>query len=369
MSRTVKMIYFHHFLLKLLISLRTDPATADRSIPHYTPESQAGASVGGFATAGGKAIAPPSKAALAKVSKIFEEDVERDLPSVGASESSLPYIGAARNANKRPRLDVSPETPLAAVGSDSLAHQGPELSGSELENRTPGAGGFKLASGGIAPLPSRSSMARGMAIFGESDSENNVAAGPSCSPTSGILASGPPTSMDPSALVSTTFRPLASSAPSGAVGAFARPQSPAHFSAPRAVQSVPRTGPERPSTPSRLPLQTTTNTFAQRSENSTPHGRNAPSSIHIKTPVPLNRIGLGSTHTPRLPRDRRKGFITPFKKGGGLSMESPGQPALRASVSGSSRGLPRVEPVSISEPVFDLAREQNPAWCTFSADA
>ena len=221
--------------------------------------------------------------------------------------------------------------------------------------------GFQLASGHLVPSCSASSTTRAMALFGElSDAEDvgNAVAGPSRSQSSPDepdalkvpLARATPTT-------SHFFPQLSSTCPQGA-RSFIRPHPTVNFSVPRPTRD--RTVlPDRPSTPSRTPLRSTTNTFAEHGMTDTPNKRNSPMSIEMKTPAATRRIGLGSTQTPGSARGpRRKGFITPFKKEVGLPSETV-HVKLRTSAPGLSRSLPQA---AQNEPVFDLSRE-SPHCC------
>lgn len=190
----------------------------------------------GFSTGAGRALAPPSAASLARIRKIFDDGDEdnateaaRKAPRLEPSSHSLftTGSGAAIPPPSQRAMDAAvsffDETDsVDAAGKHTEAESDEGPTTPLVQSAAPsGPSGFTTGSGLAVPRPSKSSLARALALFEDSS-------------LSAASASGP---TDP----------------------------------------APSFQPPRESTPSRTPLRTTTNTF----RSLRPAGR----PIEIKTPA------------------------------------------------------------------------------------
>ena len=357
-------------------------------------------------------------AALARVRKMFEEEVPEDSHTeMGAIGTLTENIEVPGRDNKRRRLDTasatvpnpasglpsSPSPPSSASLDDLnmvgqpcadpyvLSYSSPSAQTSffttgggadiaapslhavkaaanlfgDIDTNTSNAGSigqvpqaerFQLVSGHSVPSYSASKIARAMALFdevSEGKDVSNAVAGPSRTQFSPDERGAARNSVDlATSTGSQAFPHISSTCPQGA-RSFVRPHPIANSSSSRPTRDR-MILPDRPSTPSRTPLRSTTNTFTELEVTETPYRGKIPVSIEIKTPAPARRIGLGSTQTPgSAPGQRRKGFVTPFKKEVGILSETT-RVKVRTSAPGPSRSLPQA---AQNQPVFDLSRE------------
>lgn len=282
-----------------------------------------------FATAGGTAVALPSHDAMTTARDLFAIADDRCLSSTSlfatAAGAAPPPMSAAGQASVKVLLDSNGISPSEA-----------SVTASPL--------GFTLGSGRAALPPSAASLARARAMFADLDDNDTAsAAGPS-HPHQALAT----------ATNETPVRPLGFSAPIPRLATSLRPQSPIPSALTHPVQAPQNsTGPsDLYSTPARVPLRTTTNTYSQA--DGTPTHKPPSKLIEIKTPAPIRRIGLGGTPASR--GKGRKPFNTPFKK--------PSTTAHKSTLStGRTSGLHTSQPVTaarehdIQQPVFDLVGE------------
>nr|XP_031857611.1 uncharacterized protein CI109_007006 [Kwoniella shandongensis]KAA5524683.1 hypothetical protein CI109_007006 [Kwoniella shandongensis] len=280
----------------------------------------------GFATARGKLLAPPSAEALKKAKSIWEDEEAIDAQSHSSGRQSPP--------NKRPRLDdpVDLSSMASFTTGRGVAVPPPSKQATEraaklfedIENNltvpaspilpsvpSPSVSGFQLGSGKAIAPPSKASMARALSLFADIDKDQTSSEPPSTPNIatsafrtgSGKLATQPSTSSMSRAL--SLFADIDKDTPSRPITSqqFATPsQNPASF--------------VHPSTPSRTPLATTTNTFSSIKKP-----------IILKTPsTSLRRIGLGATPTQR--KTVKRGFITPFKQVAVRQDPGPSKPKI-----------------------------------------
>lgn len=342
--------------------------------------------VAGFTTGKGTAIAAPSRAALERAARMFQ-DIGDD------ADLGLVEDGPILQGNKRRRIeedrqndeddcrtDPAPDFTMSqstgflngrgqAVPPPSKAalQKAMDLMKAVEEEEHPETlldpvpapprptSGFTTGSGTAVAEPSSAFKARVSQLFADAD---NVMAEPfhstgfmtpvkSTMPITDdarrqamaifgeddVNTTRPSTSMLPP-VVSTSFRPLMV------------PASP--FRPPPTT-----TGP----TPFRTPLRPTTNTFSQATNSPVPTapGSQRPKPIEIKTPIITpRRVGMGLTPISRA--KTKKTFITPFKSG----TRTPGSP-LRSHTAPRTSLLPSPSlqqgaktPPLISKPVFDL---------------
>lgn len=226
--------------------------------------------------------------------------------------------------------------------------------------------GFQLGSGSAAPPPPPDARTRALALFPDADS----VAGPFQPPTSsfsagfqtasGKVAQAPKAESMAFALALFNDEPT----PSCPGAARQRPSSPSFsaprpnrlpspsFTAPRPTRPSSFSAPVRPSTPSRVPLATMTNTFANAM--STPVMK-LPKRINVHTPSSTpRRIGLGAGMGSARGKSK-KGFVTPFKSGGARSVSGPS--ALRTPIALRNPAKKPPEPPKIYNSVFDLTGE------------
>ena len=289
----------------------------------------------GFVTGKGKAVPPPSKAALEKGMKIIQaveeesssEEVEEKpvippTPLPGFKMSS--FTAGGGNAVAGPS-----STALAAVGKlfgDDGSSGSMPMADDAVMATPVKTSGYITGSGVPATMATQAARQRVMAMFGEEDTES---------------PSRPRTSMLPP--TSTPFRPL--------VRATATPQRPTTISG---------TAPPFQSPVFRTPLRTTTNTFPSNPTSTLAKPMKVLKAIEIKTPAPAShrRVGLG--RTPSSTRGKVKNtFSTPFKNPGKSSDSPLKSTTLRTSgmipaQSGLSKGLAPSPAKVTSLPVFDL---------------
>jgi breast cancer 2 susceptibility protein len=285
----------------------------------------------GFVTGKGKAVPPPSKAAMEKALKIIaaveeeKEDITTDEPIVMPPKAVSSFTTGSGNAVAAPSSAA-----LAAVGK-LFEDDEPPTSTQGLQHAaafaTPAKpSGCTTGSGAPATMMSEATRLKAMAIFGEDNP------GTPTKPTSTML---PPTS--------TPFRPL--------VQHTTTPQRPTTS----AEVAVP------PATAFRTPLRTTTNTFPSQPTSTLSRMTKALKPIEIKTPAPHRRVGLGRTPTSTNRGKIKNSFSTPFKMPG-KSSDSPLKSAAPLRTSGMastssalSRGPAPLPAKIVSVPVFDLA--------------
>lgn len=322
----------------------------------------------GFVTGKGKAVPPPSKAALDKALKIIAavEEEKDDLasqprsviPEMSMATGSGNAVAVTSSAARAAAMKMFAEDETATFGPEEHFHSGTPLKTSgfttgsgapvsvtseesrrkamamfgedeplaSIQDTGPSelatpvkATGFTTGSGAAAPMASQAARQRALAIFGEDDVST---------------PRRPTTSMLPPAI--TPFRPLVAptSTPQRAV---IHPE-PSEF---------------------RTPLRTTTNIVATASAPTLP--MTLPKklqTIEIKTPAPQRRVGLGRTPTSTRLGAKNK-FSSPFKNPG-PSVNSPLKPAgpLRTSnaVAGPSCLSRAASPAQLKDvsQVFDL---------------
>ncbi|KAK8849663.1 hypothetical protein IAR55_004998 [Kwoniella newhampshirensis] len=298
----------------------------------------------GFATAGGKLLAPPSADALSRARALWEADEARGLILPTQEQLSPP--------KKRPRLEpdsiassssgltsgfitgrgvaVPPPSKKAAERAAKLfeyIENDPAFTFSTLiPNESPlSAPGSQLGSGKPIGRPSDANMVKALALFADTNTERSIP-GPSsramitpATMTFGFqLGSGkaaPPPSTASVAKALSLFADIDGEHPSGSVSD--------QFSTTPASRNP--LANEQPATPSRIPLATTTNTFGS---NKKP--------IMLKTPsASIRRIGLGATPTQH---KSKRGFMTPFKQILTQSQPSPKPGVAYRSVFDLNRG-------------------------------
>jgi len=273
-----------------------------------------------FTTGNGNAVAGPSSQALAAAVKLFGED--RPSPSYENLATPVKFAGFTTGSGAPAPMacEAARKRALAMFGeeeSTSTQLPGPSIS-TPLRST-----GFTTGSGAAAPMATEAARRKAMAMFGEDNT------GSPSRPTTSML---PPTS--------TPFRPLVQST--------STPQRPANVA--------------EPSSEFRTPLRTTTNIPVASQTSTLPRTMpmKKPQAIEIKTPAPQRRVGLGRTPSSTKAVTKNK-FSTPFKQPG-RSLGSPLKPStsLRTSnaVAGPS-GLSRAAtPAPAKEAlvqVFDLS--------------
>jgi hypothetical protein len=317
-------------------------------------------------TGKGKAVPPPSKAAVEKAMKIIAavEAEKEEFPD------STPVVPKMSFTTGNGNAVAGPSSQALAAAEKLFGEDGPSSSyGGHANLATPvKSTGFTTGSGAPAPMASEAARKRALAMFGEDESTSvqesghsmatpvrstgfttgSGAAAPMASEAARRKAtamfgedntgspSRPTTSMLPPA--NTPFRPLVQPA--------STPQRPANIA--------------EPSSEFRTPLRTTTNILVASQTSILP--RTAPKklqAIEIKTPAPQRRVGLGRTPTSSKTGAKNK-FSTPFKQPG-KSLGSPLKPAtsLRTSnavagPSGLSRAATPAPAKEASMQVFDL---------------
>jgi hypothetical protein len=290
----------------------------------------------GFVTGKGKAVPPPSKAALEKGMKIIkaveEESIAEELdekPVIQSTPVPGPRVSSFTTGSGNAVAGPS-SAALAAVGK-IFGDDEPSPSTLGLANTAMATPvktlGFTTGSGAPATMASQAARQRVMAMFGEEDTG---------SPSRPMTSMLPPTN--------TPFRPL--------VQPTSSPQRPS------LTESV------LPSAAFRTLLRTTTNTFPSINPTSTiAKPLKVLKAIEIKTPASQCRVGLG--RTPTSTRGKVKNtFSTPFKNPGKSSGSPLKSNTLRTSgmvpaQSGLSKGLAPSPAKVTSLPVFDLTSKLN----------
>ncbi|KAK4689433.1 breast cancer 2 susceptibility protein, partial [Tremellales sp. Uapishka_1] len=270
----------------------------------------------GFSMASGRAAPKPSTESMKKAFKLFEDSSpkkEYQLPGSpsGGLQSGSGQAVPATSAERRLRA-------MAMFDDEPIE---------KLDYPLPKTSGFKLGSGRSVPQPNKDHLSKVMSLFSDSDPPQTSHSEPK-QHTSKL-----PNSSN-SRLMSTPNRPIKD------IPRRSTQQLPTPFSAPRFHEAG-------PSTPTRTPLATTTNTF---------HATPKPKSIDImKTPVaPLRRIGLGMTPGSNRSKGGKagpKGFVTPFKK----VQAFDNQPVFGSTVGGKEKAAELVVD-DFYEPVFDLTK-------------
>ncbi|WVQ79198.1 hypothetical protein IAT38_001294 [Cryptococcus sp. DSM 104549] len=278
----------------------------------------------GFATGRGQMLPPPSKAALERARRLLDEDED------GEKDEGDSFSGAS----KRPRL----ESP--APSEDRADHLLPPMA-----SVGPLPSGFSTGRGVAVPPPSKAAQDRVAKLFEEIDASLDQPL-PPATPSAPPMPSHLPSSSRPAfpslglQLGSGKSAPTPSSSNIAKVmSLFADTESGSPSRAPSqspALKPFLRDQPisALPSTPTRTPLSTTTNTFSSIKKP-----------IQIKTPASATsrRIGLGATPSQR---KTKRSFVTPFKAGRAAGPIGPATPSI-------SKPAPRVY-----EPVFDLTAPQ-----------
>lgn len=287
----------------------------------------------GFVTGKGKAVPPPSRAAMHKAMKLMsavEEEEQASLAPVSQATPTAPsrFLPgsslASGNAIAGPSRSVNVDSQAQGLASH-IGRGGSNLSGPHSDH-TP-----RIPVGGMDEA-----RRRALAIFGEDDASSSRNASTTMLPP----------------MSSTPFRPLLAGS----------------SSTPRALP-LPSPTIGRPAA-FRTPLRATTNTFSQphasplrqsqqRPTVSTPKAMLKPIEIK-KTPATTRRVGLGLTPSSR-GRVKRT-FTTPFMKG----PQANGSP-LKTAITPRTSFLPasalaqqKKEPV-VHVPVFDLTSESSSA--------
>jgi hypothetical protein len=291
----------------------------------------------GFVTGKGKAVPPPSKAALEKGMKIIQA-VEEE--SIAQETDEKPIIQSTPIPGPRvSSFTTGSGNAVAGPSSAALAAVGKMFGEDEPSTSTLApvdavmatpikTSAFTTGSGAPAAMASQAARQRVMAMFGEEDTG---------SPSRPMTSMLPPTS--------TPFRPL--------VQPTSTPQRPSH------TESI------LPSPAFRTPLRTTTNTFPSNPNPTSTIAKplKVLKAIEIKTPASQRRVGLG--RTPTSTRGKVKNtFSTPFKNPGKSSDSPLKSTTLRTSgmvpaQSGLSKGLAPSPAKVTSLPVFDLTSKLN----------
>lgn len=313
----------------------------DDSIPDIPAPEFVQSQSAGFLTGKGKAVPPPSKAAMEKALKILAAVDEEKDELVGAeTKTSAPPVSMSSFTTGNGNAVAGPSRAAAAAVKDLFSEDGE--SGSGLSPAKPErptfatpskaypASGFTTGSGAPAGGVNEEARRRAMAIFGEDTTST-----PS-RPTTSML---PPTSTTPfKPLISSTATPIRSASQ---------------------ILTLPPT--TESGSAFRTPLRTTTNLGSQR------HATNGDkpkmlTPIAIKTPAAHRRVGLG-----RSPASRgrvKNTFASPFKNPSQSNSPLKTTATMRISTmapSALSRTAPAPVP-TITRPIFDLAS----AWfqCT-----
>ncbi|KAL1406291.1 hypothetical protein Q8F55_007987 [Vanrija albida] len=322
-------------------SLSPDPYEDDD--PFFAPMTADIPAVVSFASAGGRAWAQPTAAAMSKAMKIIQE-VEHDV----AVDEGLPKRRRIEPPSSFPMPSSfpPPSTPAPARSGFASAGARPASQAFTSGAQASQASGFQLGSGSSAPQVA-ASRARAMALFGEE--EAIPAAGPSTGGFqlgSGRAVTAPSSQSMARALA--IFNDLEETGPSSTP--IRRPSSPQPFSTPRPQGDF--STPVR-QTGARMPLSSKTNL---PNAFKTPASTKLPKRIEIGTPgVTPRRIGLGGTPGSTRGKPVRKGFVTPFRVPGAVTATQ-----ARTTLSSLRTPLkPPPEPKKIYQSVFNLEPRGN----------
>jgi hypothetical protein len=321
----------------------------------------------GFVTGKGKAVPPPSKAAVEKAMKIIaaiEEEKEE-------SPDSTPVIPKMSFTTGNGNAVAGPSSQALAAAEKLIGEDGPASNyGGHADMVTPvKSTGFTTGSGAPAPMASEAARKRALAMFGEDESTLTQEPGPSMATpvrstgfTTGSGAAAPMASEAARRKAMAMFGEDSAGSPSRPMTSMLPPTS-----TPFRPLVQPTSTPQRPtnngepSSEFRTPLRATTNILVASQTSTLP--RTMPmkklQAIEIKTPAPQRRVGLGRTPTSTKGGVKNK-FSTPFKQPG-KSLGSPLKPAtsLRTSnavagPSGLSRAATPAPAKEASVQVFDL---------------
>jgi hypothetical protein len=286
----------------------------------------------GFLTGKGKAVPPPSKAAMEKAMKIIAA-VEEEKEEVVVPEATPPArTGMSSFTTGNGNAVAGPSKSASAAVRDlfsnneatSGAHTAADEDGTHFAtpSKLP-TSGFTTGSGAPAGGINDDARRRAMAIFGDE---------PTSTPSRRSTSMLPPTSTTP-------FRPLTSTT-----------ATPVRLSQTPMLPVTTDSG-----SSFRTPLRTTTNTAPLRQVANVGSQAKVLTPIAIKTPAPPRRVGLGRTPTSR--GKVKNTFASPFKNPS--QSNSPLKTAtLRTSSmapSALSRAAPPAAAPIIVRPVFDLA--------------
>jgi breast cancer 2 susceptibility protein len=320
----------------------------------------------GFVTGKGKAVPPPSKAAVEKAMKIIAavEEEKEEFPD------STPVIPKMSFTTGNGNAVAGPSSQALAAAEKLFGEDGPSSNYGNLATPVKSTG-FTTGSGAPAPMASEAARKRALAMFGEDESTSTQE--PGLSMATPVRSTGFTTGSGAAA-------PMASEAARRKAMAMFGEDSTGSPSRPTALTSMlppastpfrslvqPTSTPQRPtnngeqSSEFRTPLRATTNILVASQTSTLP--RTMPmkklQAIEIKTPAPQRRVGLGRTPTSTKGGAKNK-FSTPFKQPG-KSLGSPLKPAtsLRTSnavagPSGLSRAATPAPAKEASVQVFDL---------------
>jgi len=320
----------------------------------------------GFVTGKGKAVPPPSKAAVEKAMKIIaavEEEKEEFL-------DSTPVVPKMSFTTGNGNAVAGPSSQALAAAEKLFGEDGPSLSyGGHMDMATPvKTTGFTTGSGAPAPMASEAARKRALAMFGEDEPTTTQEPGPSMATpvrstgfTTGSGAAAPVASEAARRKAMAMFGEDSTGSPSRPPTSMLPPTSTPFRPLVRPIST-----PQRPtnntelSSEFRTPLRITTNIPVASQTSTLP--RTMPmkklQAIEIKTPAPQRRVGLG--RTPTSTKVTKNKFSTPFKQPG-KSLGSPLKPAtsLRTSnavagPSGLSRAATPAPAKLASVQVFDL---------------
>ena len=257
-----------------------------------------------FQTASGSKTAPPSEDSFAKVATLLSDSMEPETP-----KAPLPL------------------QPLSVTASLFTTARGSSIAGSSTAARQAVAHLFDEDEEIVGPRSSAVTVDPGLPLTG--------------------MRSSPSTSLF------TTANGASIAGPSRAAR-----QTVAHlFAEDGGITDSVQSAADRPSVPQRTstsllqpqfrtPLRPTTNTMSNLA-SPVPSSQARGKAIDLRTPQSALRIGLGSSSTT-MGTARRKGFITPFRKGGTPSVSTIRAPAGKTPTIASER---------IHEPVFDITSE------------
>jgi breast cancer 2 susceptibility protein len=318
----------------------------------------------GFVTGKGKAVPPPSKAAVEKAMKIIAavEEEKEEFPD------STPVIPKMSFTTGNGNAVAGPSSQALAAAEKLFGEDGPSSNHGNLATPVKSTG-FTTGSGAPAPMASEAARKRALAMFGEGESTSTQGPGPSMATpvrsagfTTGSGAAAPMASEAARRKAMAMFGEDSTGSPSRPTTSMLPPTS-----TPFRPLVQPTSTPQRPtnngepSSEFRTPLRATTNILVASQTSTLP--RTMPmkklQAIEIKTPAPQRRVGLGRTPTSTKGGVKNK-FSTPFKQPG-KSLSSPLKPAtsLRTSnavagPSGLSRAATPAPAKEASVPVFDL---------------
>lgn len=334
--------------------------------------------VAGFATGAGRVLAPPSRNALDRARRLFEDDGIGIVPTLG----SLPTSGqtdSPESPNKRRRTQgpedlsttsffttgrggtVPPPSRDAIDRATRILDDGGKdlVESTSTANSTFSTPGGHLSSAGIDvvdPIMSSAARARALAVLGESLHRPPTEAGRLMSDVSRKSSSLFTTAAgSPAKIVSVGSRARAMAllgetelqSPIAAVGDEGDPSS-------QASQRLSRNTVQHRqlSTPSRPPLQQTTNIFVNRA---LPQLAKTTTPTSLKTPSNPQLGSTGRSTSTHLRRTGQKPFTTPFKAPG--SVRSASKLAEEPLSTPRSLRIPLEAASNVHKTVFDLHRK------------